>query len=265
MHSFTLLEEMNRNFIDAHCHLTDPRVLPVARAVIERALDAGVGKIMMGGVDSLDWTAQLGWKRRYSEVLRTSFGLHPWRVEALGREGCRSELQILENVISLADALGETGLDFHSKRDPALFGLQEELFRAQIRLALRSGKPLVLHVVAAHKEALRILEEEGQVPTLLLHSFSGSPEEAERWIEKGAILSFSGTILREGRRKVKESLRRTPLDQLLFETDFPDQSWGDFVNEPALVREVYEGAGRILGVPLEGLLEKTNANFAKIG
>ncbi|NDF14654.1 hypothetical protein EB061_04965 [bacterium] len=217
MHSFTLLEEMNRNFIDAHCHLTDPRVLPVARAVIERALDAGVGKIMMGGVDSLDWTAQLGWKRRYSEVLRTSFGLHPWRVEALGREGCRS------------------------------------------------GKPLVLHVVAAHKEALRILEEEGQVPTLLLHSFSGSPEEAERWIEKGAILSFSGTILREGRRKVKESLRRTPLDQLLFETDFPDQSWGDFVNEPALVREVYEGAGRILGVPLEGLLEKTNANFAKIG
>jgi Tat protein secretion system quality control protein TatD with DNase activity len=64
---------------------------------------------------------------------------------------------------------------------------------------------------------------------------------------------------------VKESLRRTPLDQLLFETDFPDQSWGDFVNEPALVREVYEGAGRILGVPLEVLLEKTNANFAKIG
>jgi TatD DNase family protein len=263
--SFTLIQGMDTNFIDAHCHLTDPRVLPLAQAVIERALDAGVRSLMMGGVDSADWKAQLEMKRRYPEVLRTSFGLHPWRVEALGREGCEAEMQILESVISQADALGETGLDFHAKRDPVFFGLQEEIFRVQIRLAFRAGKPLVLHVVAAHQRALRILEEEGEGPAILVHSFSGSPEEAERWIAKGAILSFSGTLLREGRRKVTESLKRTPLDQLLLETDYPDQAWGNFVNEPALVREVYEGASQILGIPLSKLIEKTHANFAKIG
>ena len=174
------------------------------------------------------------------------------------------ELTALERLLPNADALGETGLDFHRKRDPAFFELQGEMFRRQVRLARCLSKPLVLHVVAAHDAALRILEAEGFDGAVLVHSFSGSAEEAERWCRRGAVLSFSGSILRPGNRKVREALLRTPLDQMVFETDYPDQSWGAFVNEPGLVVQIYRGAKDLLGVSLEELIEKTHANFAKI-
>lgn len=260
--------EGNMSIIDAHCHLTDERVWKDADAVIRRALAAGVRTLMMGGVDSADWTRQLQIQMQiqieFPEALRTSFGLHPWRVEALGREGCMQELTALEGLLPNADALGETGLDFHPKRDSAFFDLQCEMFRRQVRLAQRIRKPLVLHVVSAHDAAVRILEAEGFEGAVLLHSFSGSAQEARRWCQRGAVLSFSGTILRPGNRKVKEALLRTPLDRMVFETDYPDQSWGAFINEPRLVMDVYRGASDLLGVSLEVLIEKTNANFAKI-
>lgn len=254
-------------YIDAHCHLTDSRVRSTADAVVHRALESGVGTLMMGGVDSSDWKEQELLQDRFPGVLSTSFGIHPWRVEDLGLTSkCELELEfaILEAMLPNADALGETGLDFHAKRNPDLFDLQIEIFRNQIRLAQRFRKPLVLHVVAAHDAVIRILDQEAFDGAMLVHSFSGSAEEAKRWCHRGALLSFSGTILKSGSRRVKEALVQTPLEQMLFETDYPDQSWGPFVNEPGLVIDVYHGASQLLQVPVRDLIQKTNANFSKI-
>ena len=135
-----------------------------------------------------------------------------------------------------------------------------------LELARKGSKPLVLHVVGAHQEALRVIQEESPGVPLLVHSFSGSLDEAREWTRMGAYLSFSGGILRNPpSKKARAALGATPLSHLLFETDSPDQSWrAGQINEPALVAEIYEAASLMLGCPLPELQQIVAENFAKI-
>ncbi len=252
-------------FIDAHCHLSDPRVGSLANPQVERALSAGVLKLMLGGLHEEEWGAQSRLRARYPDVIHTSYGIHPWWVEKFDLTELDRMMSVLRQEITHADAIGETGLDFHSKRDQSRFQDQEQFFRQQIRLAEVTRKPLVLHIVSAHERALAILKEEGSTVQTMVHSFSGGVNEAKRWIERGAFLSFSGAILKEPKRnKVIEALRSVPLDHILFETDSPDQAWRAGVNEPSLVVEVYAGAAELLQVSIAELKEKVIANFSKI-
>jgi TatD DNase family protein len=254
-------------FIDAHCHLSDPRMKDRLKPAIEEATTAGVGILMLGGVESDEWRRQAQLKRDHPEILRTSFGIHPWRVASCNLPELEQEFLVLEREIQNADALGETGLDFHPKRNPASVSIQEEFFARQLKLAEKARKPLVLHVVRAHARALTLVREANLTVPLMIHSFSGSAGEAREWVRIGAFLSFSGGIARknpDASKKSKEALRATPLSRLLFETDSPDQAFCEGFHEPRLVIEVYRAASDILGVPLPELKEIVAENFAKI-
>jgi len=254
-------------FIDAHCHLSDSRMKDRARIAIREAQAAGVGAFFLGGVESQEWHRQLELKREFPNLVRTSYGIHPWTVERLSREALEQEFLELEREITNADALGETGLDFYKSRNPDRFSDQEEFFRRQLDLAKAYRKPLVLHVVKAHARAMERVKDSGPEVPIVVHSFSGSVEEAKAWARMGAFLSFSGGIAREGAgasQKSKEALRGIPLSSLLFETDSPDQAFRPGVHEPRLVIEVYEAASRILQVPLSELKEIVAENFSKI-
>ena len=222
---------------------------------------------MIGGVNPEEWQRQKILFQKYPEMVRCSFGLHPWWVEKYSFPEIEVILHELDQELKFAHALGETGLDFHQKRPPEHFKNQEFAFRTQIELAKQHQKPLILHVVSAHAEALSIIKEAalGSLP-MLVHSFSGSPETAKEWLKLGAYLSFSGSFLRDGREKAKHSIALTPVDRLLLETDSPDQAWRpDGQNSPAHVAELYYGAARLLQVPIEQLQEKVAENFANFG
>ncbi len=253
-------------FIDAHCHLSEPEPFSGAGEWIKRAHENNVRHILLGGVEPPEWENQKKLHASHPETILTSFGIHPWWIESKSREVLDQELKCLEIEAPHAQAIGETGLDFHSKRNPERFADQEYFFRAQIALALRFGKPLVLHIVSAHEQALQIVRETGasDLP-MLIHSFSGSAEVAKQWVKLGAFLSFSGTILWKDRHeKVKKALTQTPLENLLFETDSPHQAWReDGRNESALVTDVYSGAAALLGVDLVELQTKVAENFVK--
>ncbi len=254
-------------FIDSHCHLSDERVFADCENLIQNAKQAGVGRVMIGGVNPAEWARQKSLLKTHPDFIRCSFGLHPWWVEKYSRAEIEFILQTLETEISHAHALGETGLDFHQKRPKAHFQDQEFAFRKQIEIAKKHQKPLVLHVVSAHSEAQAMIKEIGLngLP-IMIHSFSGSPEMAKQWIAMGAYLSFSGTFLKEGREKARHSLSLTPLDRILFETDSPDQAWrADGSNAPAFVSEVYQGAAKLLACSIEMLQEKVAENFAHFG
>ncbi len=253
------------HYIDAHCHLSDPRVGGQAFSQIERALSAGVRQMMMGGLHEEEWGAQSRLKGKYPDVIQTSYGIHPWWIEKFDLLELDRMMSVLRKEVIHADAIGETGLDFYSKRNPSRFQDQEYFFRQHIQLAEETNKPLVLHIVNAHERALALMNEEGSTVPAMVHSFSGSAEEARAWVTRGAIVSFSGSILMEPRRKkVIEALKAVPLDHLLFETDSPDQAWREGVNEPSLVSEVYAGAAELLQVSIAELKEKVIANFSKI-
>jgi TatD DNase family protein len=249
-------------FIDAHCHLSDERVFSESLKFIDRAQQAGVRKIMLGGVEPKEWNRQIELRKQCPGVISTSFGLHPWWIEKLSDEEIAHALSRLRVDAVEANAIGETGLDFHSKRDPARFKAQRATFLAQVEIAQALKKPLVLHVVKAHAEALSILKSAKFTQPLMVHSFSGSVEEAREWMKLGALLSFSGGVLVPGKfMKAKEVIQTVPLHHLLLETDAPDQAWRDGLNEPSLIPELYQGVASLLGVKVELLTQKLAENF----
>lgn len=226
--------------------------------MIARAREAQVVRVMIGGVDPDDWQRQRKLKDLHPDWIRTSFGLHPWRVEASDRSQMQRALDQLVSVTEEADAIGETGLDFHSKRDPAKFDLQREAFRSQIRIAQDFRKPLVLHVVRAQAESIREIDASGFRGPMLVHSFSGSVEEAREWVKRGAMLSFSGGILIPGKyERARKVLQWVPVEHLLLETDG--------INEPACISDLYRGVATLRGWELEFLTQKLDENFRNFG
>lgn len=238
-------------FIDAHCHLND-------EGWIARAREAQVVRAMIGGVDPDDWQRQRKLKDLHPDWIRTSFGLHPWTVELSDRSQMQRALDQLAAVAGEADAIGETGLDYHSKRDPAKFELQLEAFRSQIRIAQDLGKPLVLHVVRAHGVSIREIDVSGFRGPMLVHSYSGSVEEAREWIKRGAMLSFSGRFLIPCKyERTRKVLQWVPVEHLLLETDG--------INEPACISDLYREVATLRGWELEFLTQKLDENFRNFG
>jgi TatD DNase family protein len=252
------------NFIDAHCHLTDDRAFPFAKDWIQNAKDVGVVKVRLGGLYPEEWAKQRELQKEYPDFILNSFGLHPWWVERLSHAEIDSALNELEKRMSEAQAIGETGLDFYSKRDPARFAEQERVFRAHLRLAKKYQKPVVLHVVKAHERAIKIIREENaEVLLFQVHSFSGSLEIAAEWLKLNAYLSFSGGFLKETARRSRDVLRAIPANRVLFETDSPDQAWReDGKNEPALVAKIYQRGAQVLDLPITSLKEIVAENFS---
>ena len=263
---------MKGYFTDSHCHLSDERIFSGAGAFIAKAEEAGVHGFVLAGTHPEEWLRQLDLKKRFPEQVILNFGLHPWWVEMLAAKDSaliEDALAKLQNQIIFADGLGETGLDFATKRNALYFKEQERCFRAQIQIARLAKKPLVLHIVHAHERAIKILDEErGDELPLIVHSYSGNATQLKEYIQRGAFISFSGAIVRTGGyEKVKKACAQTPLDRVLFETDSPDQSWGvdGAQSEPAQVPEVYRAGARLLQVSLETLQQKVADNLRKIG
>lgn len=271
---------MSGDWIDAHCHLADPRWVNELNAVLDRSRAAGVGRWLQGGVDPQDWKRQRELVARHPEEIWPSFGLHPWWVRELSRSDSdiKAGLAELEAAIlrGEARALGETGLDFSG--DPALWEgaaktRQVAAFEAQLRLGRAHRLPIVLHVVRAHGVALAILEAGGRLAAGgLVHSFSGSFESARRYIELGLLISVGASVVRrKGFETLKRAVVRIPPDALVLESDAPDQppeGWtertGSPWNEPASLREVAEAVGKLRGEPPEAVLDRSARNIERV-
>jgi TatD DNase family protein len=217
--------------IDCHCHLADERCYADAEAILAAGRAAGVRRWILGGTHPDEWERQSWLGNRFPTEIVTNFGVHPWWVEKMEREEIDLALWELAARLPQADGLGETGLDFHDKRDASRFDDQKEVYTRQIQLAVEHGKPLVLHVVKAFDPALSILRKfaykggELQVP-VVLHRFSGNEQQAAAFLELGAYLSFTGSFQDPERgKKSRRALEVTPLDRLLIETDGPDTPW----------------------------------------
>ena len=127
---------MNEYFIDAHCHLTDERVVPHQTDWLRNAKASGIRKMMIGGLDPADWSRQAELQKKYPQQVLTSFGLHPWWVEKFSLTEIENSMQVLARVVQYASAVGETGLDFHPNRNSDHYSTQESLFRRHLTLAL---------------------------------------------------------------------------------------------------------------------------------
>lgn len=268
-----MAKERANGWIDAHCHLSDPRLMIDLLAVVERSFAAGVSGWVLGGVDPDDWSRQETLKKHLGAAVTLAFGVHPWRAAEWQSDEVEAALGELENRLAGATAIGELGLDASPNQGgKKALPRQFPAFERQLALARRHRKPVVLHVVQAHDEALAVLEKEGELPAGgLVHSFGGSLEIATRYLALGLTLSLGAAVTRSGYRALKVAVPALPSDSFVVETDAPDQPPGDkgarkggSGHEPSSLPLIAGAIAKLRGESAEDLLERSSARVRRI-
>jgi TatD DNase family protein len=236
--------------IDTHAHFGDD-----ADEVLARASDAGVTRVVAVATTLAGAEAALALADKHAGVY-ASLGIHPH--EAGGAEA--QNVGALRKLLAhpKAVAVGETGLDYF--RDYAPHDRQQELFEAQLAVALELRKPVVIHARAADDDtAARLLQHEGPV---ILHCFS-SPALLEPALERGWYVSFAGNVTYKNAFDLRAAARRVPRDRLLAETDSPylaPQPVRGQRNEPAFVMHTLEALADTRGEDAGELAAQIDAN-----
>jgi TatD DNase family protein len=251
--------------IDAHCHLTGGHKGDIdVDGVLGRARLAGVGGMVAVGTD-LEDSADALRLAESRENIRASLGVHPHEAVKWNQasEGAFTELFRSPKALFV----GETGLDWHYDLSPR--EKQEAAFRAQIRLAKKLNKPLMVHTRSAPGATLAILEEEGasQVGGII-HCFTEDIAFAKMAIEMGFYISFSGIITFPKKSEaIREVAAWAPEDRLLVETDAPFLAPVPFRgkrNEPAFVVHTAKCLADVRGCDVKRINVAVCNNMAKL-
>lgn len=248
---------------DTHTHMNASAFDEDRDEAIRRATANGVTRIVNIGFNRETIPTSLALAEQYDFVY-TAVGWHPQDAIDM-REGDLewiAELCKHEKVV----AIGEIGLDYYWDTSPK--DMQHRVFREQIRLARRIGKPIVIHNRDAHQDVVNILrEEKADEVGGIMHCFSGSWETAKLCLDLGFHLSFGGPITYKNAKQPKEVLARVPLDRLLLETDAPyltPHPYRGKRNETSYVRLVAEAAAEIKGMTLEEIAAVTTDNAVRL-
>ncbi|GAB3254669.1 TatD family hydrolase [Alteromonas gracilis] len=259
-------EALPHPVVDNHCHLDvtrdGERVDP--SAAIAAAAAVGVTRIVQIGCDlpGAKWAVEAA---REHPALVAGVALHPNEAPRLDAEGRLDEA--LEQIAALAAdpvvrAVGETGLD-HFRTGEEGRAAQVRSFVAHIELAKELGKTLVIHDRDAHTEILDVLDEHGAPERWVMHCFSGDAAFAEACLERGAHLSFAGTVTFKNAAPLRDALRVTPQDRVLVETDAPyltPTPYRGQVNASYLVPLTLRAMAAVRGEDLEELCRAVDAN-----
>ena len=240
-------------WVDTHCHLD----LETCDSEVAAARQAGVAALIAIGTDVADSRQAVAVAARHSDV-RASVGVHPH--EAAGGTDGLADLLGLTDVV----AVGECGLDYHYDHSPRPD--QRRVFATQIGLAHETGLTLVVHSRSAWDDTFAILAGEGVPDRTVLHCFTGGVPEAERALEAGAYLSFSGIVSFPKAREVHEAAARCPADRLLVETDAPllaPVPLRGRPNSPANVPLVGAALAAVRGIAPQDVAAITTANACR--
>ena len=255
--------------IDTHCHIAGPEFVDDVDAVIGRARDAGVARavIVLAADDAAERARAEEIARKWPETAFT-VGIHPHAAGGFA-DAPASVADLLRTALDETPrvrAIGEIGLDYHYDFSPR--PVQQEIFRAQIRLARDRQLPLVIHTREAEEDTFRILEEESAAEVGgVFHCFTGDRAMATRALEAGFSLSLSGIVTFPRALELQEVARVTPADRLMIETDSPYLAPVPFRgkrNEPAHVVRVAEVVAALRGTTATQMGQTALNNFERL-
>jgi len=254
-------------FIDSHAHIDGPEFDADRDEVLARAKAAGVSAILNVGTGdphsgAFERALELGKAR---ESVYTAIGTHPHDARLYDDQAEARIKQLIQNERVIA--WGEIGLDFHYDNSPR--DVQVSVFKRQLRAARDCDLPVVIHTREAEAETIEILktDHEGAARRGVFHCFSGSRELAQRAVELGFMISFSGIVTFKKADELRATALEVPLDLLLIETDCPYLSPTPYRgkrNEPAWVVEVARCLAGLHGLDLEEIARITTENFEKL-
>jgi len=250
------------SLIDTHCHL-DPQYFPAGPDdVLARAAAAGVhGFVVIGvGRDLAPARAAVALARRLPERIGSAVGVHPHDATTLDDAAYAELAELVKEPEVLA--VGEIGLDYHYDHSPR--DRQREVFARLINLARQVNKPIVVHTRSAPSDTLAVLEAEGARDVGgIIHCFSEDRAFAERALELGFDISFSGIVTFKSSAAIQDVARWAPLDRILVETDSPYLAPVPLRGkpcEPAFVVHTARRVAELRNMPFEALCEATSEN-----
>jgi len=220
-----LPEPLPAPVVDNHCHLDIEDGSDWLEPVDALSLAAAVGvpRIVQIGCDlpGAAWAVQTA--ERIPEIV-AGVAIHPNEAPKLDRAGGLTaglaEIERLATSSPRVRAVGETGLDYFRTGEEGR-AAQHRSFAFHIDLARRLQKTLVIHDRDAHDDVLAVLDEQGMPEHTVLHCFSGDVDFARACLDRGAFLSFAGTVTFKNAPRLREALKVAPQDRILVETDAP--------------------------------------------
>ena len=249
--------------VDSHAHIDASDYDGDRRKILERALSKGVGTIIAVGSDLDSSRKTVDIANSFEEVF-AAVGVHPHDVKSVANKSA-GHIKVLADNAKVV-AIGEIGLDYHYDHSPRK--LQKHWFREQIRMAVKIGKPVIVHCRDAGEDVFSILEEErvwrvGGV----VHCFTGDAELARKFLGLDLHLGAAGPITFENSDELRSVFADVPIERILVETDSPyltpSPNRGKR-NEPAYTVQVAEKLAEIKGLTLEDVARATSVNVRRL-
>ena len=247
--------------VDSHCHLDAAEFDADRDAVIARARAGGVTRQIIPAVDAASWP-------KLREVcsgeagLYPAYGLHPMYLDAHRDEHLVQLREWIER--ENPTAVGECGLDYFVE------GLdhdaQAHYFEGQLRLAREFELPVIVHARRAVDAVTVMIRKVGKLRGVI-HSFSGSEEQARQLWELGFMIGLGGPVTYERANRLRRLAANMPIEHLLLETDAPDQPDSDIRgerNEPARLTRVLSVIAELRGCSEDDVARATSANAERL-
>lgn len=247
--------------IDSHCHIDDDRLDATRAQVMQRAAQQGVEQIIVPATTADRWQKIRSLSQQDARLL-PAYGLHPMFIEFHRRE----HLQQLETWVKQETpiAVGECGLDFYEGSETEDW--QTELFIGQIDIANRYDLPLIIH---ARKSLDKVISQLRRHPNHggVIHSFAGSEQQARQLIELNFYLGIAATVSFDRARRLRQVVSSVPLENLLIESDAPDQS-GPLhrgqLNEPGFIPDHLATIAELRQLDVEATASTLNQNCQRL-
>jgi TatD DNase family protein len=250
--------------VDSHCHLDYDGLSGQLPGVLARAKEQGVGLMLSISSRVKNFPRLLALAEAHENVFCT-VGTHP--------HNAHEELDVtVADLVRLSKhpkvvGLGEAGLDYHYDLSPREAQMQG--FKNHIAAARETGLPLVIHTRMAEEDTARVLEEEMAKGAFkaVLHCFTSQQWLAEKGVELGFTVSFSGILTYKNAEDIRTTAKALPLDRILVETDAPFLAPVPFRgrdNEPSYVVKTLEQLAAVRGLSRDEMAFLTSANFFQL-
>ena len=250
--------------IDSHCHLDFPEFAPELDAVVARAREAGVGRVLTICTRLSKFDQVLAIAERFERMF-CSVGVHP-------HEAANEADVDLARIVALSKhpkviGIGEAGLDYYYDKSPR--DRQQEVFALHIEAARQSGLPIIVHSRDADEDTVRLLQDGAAKGGLrgVIHCFTSTQYLADAALEMGFCISLSGIVTFKNAEELRKVAKTVPLDRLLVETDSPylaPMPMRGKRNEPSFVKHTASYVAGMLGLSADELARRTTENFDRL-
>jgi TatD DNase family protein len=250
-------------YLDSHTHLYLDAFKEDQDKMIQRALDAGVKRLLLPNIDSHTLESMYSLADKYPGICYPMMGLHPTSV----KENYLEELKLIESQLDKKGiiAIGETGIDLYW--DQTYLKQQEEVFHTQIQWAMELDLPLVIHARDSFPEIFRALEKAGG-PHLrgVFHSFTGTAEDLSQALSFDFMIGINGIVTFKN-SGLSEVVQAIPISNLLLETDAPflaPHPYRGRRNESSYLPEIAAKVAEIHNLTIEDLARITTQNAEQL-